>query len=70
MRRKQKVRQNTICLEQQFYTSQDIFTQPLVVMVETFRRSGGQLMDTDNGVCSETDSTSQYPYQNNHIIQS
>ena len=31
--------QNTVCLEQQIYASQKKITQPLVVMVETFRRS-------------------------------
>ena len=35
-----KLQQNTVRLEQQIYASQDDFTQPLVVMVETFRRSG------------------------------
>ena len=39
MRQKQNVQQNTICLEQQYYASQESFTPPLVVMVETFRRS-------------------------------
>ena len=29
-----------VCLEQQIYASQIFFTQALVVMVETFRRSG------------------------------
>ena len=40
-----KIQQNTVCLEQQIYASQEYFTQPLVVMGETFRRSacaGGQ----------------------------
>ena len=36
-----KIRNKT-CLEQQIYASQKIFTQPLVVMVETFRRSAPQ----------------------------
>ena len=31
-----------MCLEQKVYASQKKFTQPLVVMVETFRRSGQQ----------------------------
>ena len=35
---KKNLQQNTICLEQQIYTSQGNFAQPLVVMVETFRR--------------------------------
>ena len=39
MRQKQNVKHNTICLEQQYYASQESFTPPLVVMVETFRRS-------------------------------
>ena len=30
----------TLGLEQQIYASQEYFTQPMVVMVETFRRSG------------------------------
>ena len=34
-----KLWQNAICMEQQIYTSLQIFTQPLVVMVKTFRRS-------------------------------
>ena len=29
-----------ICFEQQIYARQIFFTQPLVVIVETFRRSG------------------------------
>ena len=33
----------TVCLEQQIYASQANFTQPLVVMVETMRRSGNGL---------------------------
>ena len=32
--------QNTVCLEHQIYASQKKITQPLVVMVETFRMSG------------------------------
>ena len=32
--------QNTVCLEQQIYTSPKKFTQALLVMLETFRRSG------------------------------
>ena len=32
--------QITVCLEQQIYASKYNFTQPLVVMLETFRRSG------------------------------
>ena len=32
-------RQNTLSLEQQIYTSPEYSTQPLVVMVKTFRRS-------------------------------
>ena len=39
---KKKLWQNTACLQQQIYTSQENFTQPLVVMVETFRRSALQ----------------------------
>ena len=34
-----KLLQNTVCLERQIYANQESFTQPLVVMVETFRRS-------------------------------
>ena len=40
MQPQQNLQQNTVCLEQQIYASQDKFTQPMVVMVETFRRSG------------------------------
>ena len=36
---KNNLRQNTVCLEQQAYASQENCIQPLVVMVETFRRS-------------------------------
>ena len=36
---KRNLRQNTVCLDQQNYASQENFTQPLVVMVEKFRRS-------------------------------
>ena len=32
------LQQNPVCLEQQIYASQENFTKPLVVMVETFRR--------------------------------
>ena len=32
-------RQNTVCLEQQIYASQENFTPTLLVMLETFRRS-------------------------------
>ena len=39
MRPKKNVQQNTVCLEQQIYASQENFTHPLVVMVETFRNS-------------------------------
>ena len=35
---KTKLQQNTVGLEQQIYAIQEYFTQPLVVMVETFRR--------------------------------
>ena len=42
MQRKKKIRQNTVFLEQQIYASQGNFTQPLVVIVETFRRSANQ----------------------------
>ena len=34
-----------ICLEQKIYASQENFTQTLVVMVETFRRSGVQMKE-------------------------
>ena len=33
------VQQNTVCLEQQIYASQEQFTQLLIVLVETFRKS-------------------------------
>ena len=36
---KKDLQQNTMCLEQQIYDRQESFTQPLVVMVETFRRT-------------------------------
>ena len=36
---KNNLQQNTVCLEQQIYASPGNFTQPLVVIVETFRRS-------------------------------
>ena len=36
---KRNLQQNTLCLDQQNNYSQENFTQPLVVMVETFRRS-------------------------------
>ena len=39
MRPKKNWQQNTVCLEQQIYASREHFTQPLVVMVETFWRS-------------------------------
>ena len=37
------LQQDTVFLEQQIYASQKIFTQPLVVMVETFIRSAGDM---------------------------
>ena len=37
---KNSVQQNTACLEQKNYASQEYFRQPLVVMVEVFIRSG------------------------------
>ena len=37
---KRNIRQNIVCLDQQINASQEKFTQSLVVMVETFRRSG------------------------------
>ena len=40
MRPKIHIQQNTVCLEQQIYASQENFSQPLLVMVETFRWSG------------------------------
>ena len=39
MRPKKNLLQNTVCLEQEICASQENFTQPLVVLVETFRRS-------------------------------
>ena len=33
-------RQNTVCLEQQIYASPENLTPTLLVMLETFRRSG------------------------------
>ena len=39
MKHKNYLQQNTVCLEQQTYANQEIFSQALVVMVETFRRS-------------------------------
>ena len=39
MRPKKNLQQNNVCFEQQIYASQETFTQPLVVMVDTFRRS-------------------------------
>ena len=38
------LRQNVVCSEKQTYASQDNFTQPLVVMVETFRKSATSIM--------------------------
>ena len=38
-----------MCLEQQVYASQENLTQPLVVMVETFKRSGCK--GRDSGRC-------------------
>ena len=40
--RPEKLQQNTICLEQQTYASQENVKQ-LLVMVETFRRSADKL---------------------------
>ena len=40
-------RQNTVCLEQQIYTSPENFTPTLLVMLETFRRSAPELTSTD-----------------------
>ena len=40
MRLKMNLQQNTLCLEQQIYASQENFTHTLVMMVETFRRPG------------------------------
>ena len=37
--KKKKLRQNTVCLKQPIYTSQENFTKPVVVMVDTFRMS-------------------------------
>ena len=36
-----KCKQNTVCLEQKNYAIKEFFSQPLVMMVETFRRSDG-----------------------------
>ena len=47
---KKKFWQNTLCLEQQIYSSQDNFTQLLVVMVETFRRYRGYVLVQYNPV--------------------
>ena len=41
---KKKLRQNTVSLKQQIYAGQENFPQPLVVMVETFRRFESALM--------------------------
>ena len=38
------LQQTTVCLEQQIYASQENFTQPLVLIVETFRRSDYKLI--------------------------
>ena len=40
-KRMRKCKPNTVCLEQKNYASQELFSQPLVMMVETFRRSVG-----------------------------
>ena len=45
MRPKKNLRQNIVCFEQQIHASQENFTQPLFVMVETFRRSGVQMKE-------------------------
>ena len=37
--KKEFTKKNRVCLGQQIYTSQENFTQPLVVMVETFTMS-------------------------------
>ena len=37
--KKTNLQQNTICLEQQIYADQENFTQPMVLMDETFRKS-------------------------------
>ena len=39
MRPPKNLGQNIVCFEQQIYAHQENFTQPLVVMVETFIRS-------------------------------
>ena len=39
MQPKNNLQQYPVCLEQQIYASQENFTHPLVVMVETLRRS-------------------------------
>ena len=58
---KKNLQQNTVCLEQQIYASQENFTHLLVVMVETFRRSGrpiikkvGPLLVLQSGNISNT----------------
>ena len=38
---KKYLKHKSVCSEQQVYTSQENFTQPLDVMVETFSRSAG-----------------------------
>mgnify|MGYP006908683105 CR=1 FL=1 len=43
MYQKVNQRQNTVFLEQQIYTSPENFTPTLLVMLETFRRSGAGL---------------------------
>ena len=44
MRPKREFMTNTACLDQQIYPSQKSFTQPLVGMIETFRRSVMMMM--------------------------
>ena len=39
-RQKREFQQNSMCLEQQIYTSPDNYTQALLVMLETIRGSG------------------------------
>ena len=40
MDQKVNQQQNTVCLEQQIYAGPENFTPTLLVMLETFRRSG------------------------------
>ena len=59
---KNNLRPNTVYLEQKNYAIKQNFTQPLVVMVETFRRSDDRQMNMSDKVAARCGSLLQHIY--------